>query len=1282
MNQTKRHPVISTLALLLAAIFSLASSILPAYAGSMQAVPQRVPAQTSAETIRFGNLSENEGLSDNQVQAILQDQNGFLWFGTQNGLNKYNGYEFTVYQHNISDPASIASNHIAVLYEDSQGILWIGTDTGLERFDPRTRIFSHYQHNAESGSGFNGTRVLSITEDQDGNLWVGTNNGGLNRFDKHTYLFTNYRHEISDPNSLASDYARTVLEDKQGNIWIGTNKGLDLFDQENERFIHYYYDAQVPDSIGKGAVSALTEDSQGILWIGTSEGGINRFDPRLQQFSSYTFHTGSAISAVNDVVWSLEFDQRGDLWIGASSGLYRLQPGSGEVERINHLPNDPANLVSPLISCIYEDKTGILWFAGGLDGVNKFRPGNSFSLFQHEPDNPNSLSSNPVYALYQDDQQSIWAGTYGGGLNKLDPDSGIFETFAHNPNNENTISGNEISAIQQDRAGYLWVGTVFNGLNRLDPKTGKFLHYTHDPEDTNSLSQNHVTTLLVDKLNRIWVGTFDNGLNLLDRSTGTFTHYWFTSSDYFGITDNHITALYQDRDGLLWVGTWKGISILNLQTGLFSQYHHNPLHDDSLSNEVVLSFYEDDLGQMWIGTNGGGLNRFDRETHSFQAYTEEHGLPDNTVYGILGGPDGELWLSTRRGVASFDPLTETVRRYDVQDGLQGSEFNPGASFQSKTGEMFFGGSRGFNSFYPRQVRSNPNIPPIVITNFSTLDRSVQRDITSNASFELTSRDYFIAFEFAALDFTAPEMNEYAYKLDGVDENWTYTRPTRRLEPHNNIQEDDDIERSWYYTGARRYVSYHDLKAGEYVFRVKGSNNDGVWNNEGIAITIKVPPPFWQTPLFLISSVLFIGVVAVTGYIFRTRSIARQNRELEDQIEERTSEIEQRRQVAEGLRDILAIINSNQPLDEILHHIVVQASSLLDSDACVLTSFDLANETVHIESHHKLPEALASIADLPLYQGRANQALLNRQPYVETHLMGTIQPVMQSALGLAPQWQKWQTIIRNHYNAYMAVPIIVRDEVFGCFTFYYHQVAYLTGHELEKIELAVVFADQAALAIENAFLRSQAEQSAIAAERNRLARDLHDAVTQTLFSASLIAEVLPRIWEKDQNEGGRRLEELRQLTRGALAEMRTLLLELRPATLVESELGELLKQLSEAFAGRTRIPAKLNINGYCQLPPNVKIAIFRIAQEALNNTSKHSGASEVTISLDCDENWVKLMVTDNGVGFEQNQLTPDHLGLSIMRERAETIEAWINIQSQLGEGTQVIVEWTKSGRVEQ
>jgi signal transduction histidine kinase/ligand-binding sensor domain-containing protein len=1278
VRQQKRQSVkFSSLALLAAAILSLAST-LPAQAGMMQAVPEHVLSQTPAETVRFGNLSEDDGLSNNQVQAILQDQNGFLWFGTQNGLNKYNGYEFTIYRHNINNPASIASNHISVLFEDSQGIFWVGLDTGLDRFDPQTGIFSHYQHNDEKESGFNGSRVMAIMEDHDGNLWVGTNNGGMNRFDKDTYLFTNYRHDISNDHSLSSDYARAVLEDRQGNIWIGTNQGLDLFDQENEHFIHYQYDAEMPDSIGKGAVTAMAEDNQGQLWMGTSEGGIHRYDPRQQTFTPYEFHAENGLSSVNDVVWDLNFDQRGDLWIGASSGLYRMMPGSGEVELFNHLPNDPASLVSRSITCVYEDQTGIIWFSGGLDGVNKFRPGNNFSLFQHEPDNPDSLSSNPVYALYHDNQQTLWAGTYGGGLNKLNPHSGNFQVFLHDPGNDNTISGNEISAIQKDRAGYLWVGTVFNGLNRLDPDTGEFVHYTYDPADVNSLSQNHVTALLIDKLNRVWVGTFDNGLNLLDRGSGEFNHYWFTSSDYFGISDNHITALYQDRAGLIWVGTWKGISVLNLQTGLFVQYHHNPLDDTSLSNEVVLSFHEDALGQMWIGTNGGGLNRFDRDSKSFQAYSEEHGLPDNTIYGILGGPDGELWLSTRRGVASFDTLTETVRSYDIQDGLQGSEFNPGAHFQSETGEMFFGGSKGFNSFYPRQVHSNPHVPPIVITNFTTLDRSVQRDITSDASFELTSRDYFISFEFAALDFTAPEMNEYAYKLEGVDEDWIYTRPTRRLEPHTNVQEDADIERSWYYTGARRYVSYRDLNAGEYVFRVKGANNDGVWNNEGIAITIKVPPPFWQTPIFLISSVLLLAAVAVAGYIFRTRSIARQNRELEDQIEERTSEIEQKRQVAEGLRDILAIINSNQPLDEILHHIVVQASNLLESDACVLSSFNIADENIHIESHHELPEALAAVTDFPLYHGKANQALLNRRPYTETYLMGAFQPVIQSALGLAPQWQQWQTAIRSHYNAYMAVPIIVRDEVFGSFTFYYHQVDVLSGHEQEKTELAVVFADQAALAIENAFLRSQAEQSAITAERNRLARDLHDAVTQTLFSASLIAEVLPRIWEKDRSEGDRRLDELRQLTRGALAEMRTLLLELRPATLVESDLDELLKQLSEAFAGRARISTKLNINGHCEIPVNVKIALFRIAQEALNNASKHSGATEVTISLVCNENSVKLYIIDNGIGFEQDQIRPDHLGLSIMKERAEAAEIKISIQSQSGEGTQVLVEWTKSG----
>ena len=1277
MNDFKRPPVLSYLALLLVTVFILASAM-PAQANPLQDEPERVPLQIPAATVRFDNISTENGLSNDHVQAILQDQNGFLWFGTQDGLNKYNGYEFTIYRHDVNRPASIASNHISVLFEDSQGIIWVGTDTGLERFDPTTGIFSHYRHSAETENSFKGTRILTIMEDSQGDLWIGTNNGGLNHFDTQNHLFTNYRHEINDTESISSDYVRAILQDQRGNLWIGTNQGLDRFEPESETFIHYQYDPSNKNFIGEGTVSALAEDSQGILWIGTSEGIIQRFDSRLEVFANYEFHRGNGISAVNDVVWDIGFDQTGSLWIGANTGLYRMAPSSGAVEYFNHQPNDPANLGNRSVTTIFEDRTGIIWFAGGLDGVDKFHPGNSFALFQHEPDNPQSLSSNPVYAIYQDEEKSLWVGTYGGGLNKLDPENGYFTAFRHNDNISNSLSGDEISAIRQDEDGYLWIGTVFNGLDRFDPDSGGFIHFTHNPADPNSLSADHITALLIDDLDRVWAGTFDNGLNLYDRRTGHFTHYWFSPSDYFGISDNHITALYQDSEGKLWVGTWQGISILNLQTGLFSQYHHNPLHETSLSNEVVLSFYEDELGTMWIGTNGGGLNRYDRDTETFHAYTENEGLPDNTIYGILGGPDGELWLSTRRGIASFDPLTESVRSYDMQDGLQGNEFNPGAYFQSESGEMFFGGSKGFNSFYPRQVRSNPHSPPIVITNFTTLDRSVQRDIIDHAVFELTPRDYFISFEFAALDFTDPEMNEYAYKLDGVDEDWVYTRPTRRLEPHTNVQESADIERSWYYTGARRYVSYRDLKAGRYVFRVKGANNDGVWNNEGIAITIILPPPFWQTPLFLISSVVLFGAVVAVGYIMRTRNIARQNRELEDQIEERTSEIQQRRQVAEGLRDILAIINSNQPLDEILHHIVVQAGTLLESDACVLNRFNIAEETIHIESHYQLPEALAVIKDFPLYPGKANTALLNRQPYTETYLMGSFPAGIQPALGLAPQWQQWQTAIRSHYNAYMTVPIIVRDEVFGCFTFYYHQVGILAGHEQEKTELAIVFADQAALAIENAFLRSQAEQSAIAAERNRLARDLHDAVTQTLFSASLIAEVLPRIWEKDQNEGGRRLEELRQLTRGALAEMRTLLLELRPATLVESELGELLRQLGEAFAGRTRIATNLEVNGRCALPANIKIAFFRIAQETLNNASKHSGASEVAITLDCEQNSVKLIIEDNGVGFEKSKLTPDHFGLSIMKERAETIDANFNIRSQPGKGTRVTVEWKESG----
>ena len=674
----------------------------------------------------------------------------------------------------------------------------------------------------------------------------------------------------------------------------------------------------------------------------------------------------------------------------------------------------------------------------------------------------------------------------------------------------------------------------------------------------------------------------------------------------------------------------------------------------------MLAFLEDQTGVMWIATNGGGLNRFNAETGTFTTFNELDGLPNDSVFGILPAPDGTLWLSTSRGLSQFDPRQQTFRNFDIRDGLQGNQFNPGAFFVSSDSEMFFGGTQGLNAFYPLKVQPNPHAPPVVITRMSTLDHIVSTSITTNERFQFPYNENYLSLEFAALDYSIPEKNQYAYKLEGVDEDWVYTRPSRRYESQSNIFE--GVFRDWYYTPARRVVDYANLKPGDYVFRVRGSNNDGVWNSDGVAIYITITPPLWEQSWFQITSGLGLFGLLAMGWAFRTRWTEQRRQQLETEVEERTFAIERRQRVAEGLRDILTIINTDQPLDEILNFIVIQAKDLLESDGCVIHSFDLQRNMAVIQSRYGLPPELDLLDNYPLGTDRRTQAILNRD------LVATPNILTAQARENNPD-RSWLKMVGKVYQASLTVPLIVRDVVYGSLTFFYAKARDFSQDDLEIVS---DFAEHAALAIENANLRSLAEQTAVAAERSRLARDLHDAVTQTLFSASLIAEVIPRIWETDPTEGKQLLTDLRQLTQGALAEMRSLLLELRPATLAELDLNDLLKQLADAFCGRTDIPVELKIDGQLELSPAVQIALYRIAQEALNNIAKHARATSIQVHLKRFDECVELCVTDNGIGFDPTRITPDHFGLKIMRERAENIGAVFSITSFPEQGTKIIV----------
>jgi signal transduction histidine kinase/streptogramin lyase len=1194
-----------------------------------------LPARAQAASIRFENLSIEDGLSQSIVRAIIQDTRGYMWFGTEDGLNKYDGYAFTIFKHNPENPASISDSTIHTIYQDTYGDLWFGTASGLDRLIQDQGIFQHFLNDPADPTSLSGPGIPAIVEDRQGSLWIGTSDHGLNRFNRKTSAFTRYTHLENQPNSLISNQVTALAADQRGGIWIGTNEGLDYFDPQTNLYLHYQHNSRDTQSLSSNLITTLLQDRSGILWIGTEDGGLNRFNPATQVFSHYLPDSGNPSSLNSNFVHSIYEDQNGQLWIGGRDGINLFNRDANNFQGYRRSPGDPYSLGNNYVLSIFADRTGVLWVGTYGGGISKYVQAiERFTLFQHQPSVALSLSSDIVNTIYEDHTGVVWVGTLGGGLNRLDPETGALTTLQHNPSDISGLGSNDVRALLEDHANILWIGTYGGGLNRYNQRTGRFDRYLHNPSNPNSLADSQVTALLEDKSSNLWIGTQGGGLDSLDQARNIFTHHIFSAADPNSLSSDLVQTIYEDREGSLWVGTHEGISVMNLETQHFTRYQNDPDKPSSLSNNRVLSFYEAPDATMWIGTMGG-LNRFDRSSKTFSHYTQEDGLPNNSIYGILADAAGYLWLSTNWGLSRFDPRTEAFRNYDRRDGLQSNEFSPGAYFQNNQGWMYFGGVQGFNTFDPSRVQDNPVSPPVVITAFKKFNQPQPIDPTGAEPIKLSYQDNFISFEFAALDFTAPEKNQYAYKLEGFDKDWVEA-------------------------GTRRYTSYTNLRGGTYVFRVIGANPDGVWNNSGTKLTIIVVPPIWERWWFITAAILILLSGSFGGYRLRIVSIEVQNRALEKLVSERTQEIERRREVAEGLREIITILNTNRTLKDSLDAIILQITRLMEARGviifrCGIDYFPivLASNMVEISSPsgEKAIPPLPDWVTSPVLQEQ-KLTLVNLDEFAQLH-----PEVKQSVFG--------------RYKTLLAVPLVMNDKIDGGLVLLYNHPRVLGE---EDLKIAVNFADHAALAIANAELRSQAEEIAVSAERSRLARDLHDAVTQTLFATSLIAEILPRLWDRNPEAGKQKIAEIRELTRGALAEMRTLLMELRPTALEDVPLPELLQQLSEAFTGRARIPVTQDVCRTIVLPSQVKIGFYRIAQETLNNIQKHSRATQVAIQLQEMDGQVMLCIVDNGIGFTPGNSSPDHFGLGIMEERAQNIGARFIITSRAGEGTKISVFW--------
>jgi ligand-binding sensor domain-containing protein len=831
--------------------------------------PQEADAQS--QNIRFKRLSINDGLSNSFARCILQDKYGFIWIGTDDGLNRYDGYNFHVYKNNPHDKYSISSSNVMNMFEDSRGELWIGTAQGLNLYDRKNDRFIWYPKLSQNP-------VLSITEDKDKIFWIGTVTE-LYRFD-----FEDDSVRIYTPNIIAHNGTnlnpgghRVVLIDSRNNLWVGSSYGLHLYDKEKDSFINYYHDDKNPHSLSENDVYSILEDRTGRLWIGTTA-GLNLFTnaqdrPANGVFVNYQNDKYDPNSISQGTILSLLEDKQHKLWIGIENGgldIFNLDTFKKGVNSFVHFKNDPnreTSLSNNSIYSLFQDKQGNIWIGTFGDGINLLNPGpEKFFHIMSESSIINSLSNNQVNAFCEDNDL-LWIGT-GEGLNRYNKRNYTFKHYLHDPLNKKSIGSNAVWAICKDKQGNLWVGTWGGGLNRFDYGTETFEHYYNNPKDTNSIGSNNMFSIFEDSRGNLWIGTMGGGLNMFDSKKKIFIKYNVSNS---GMLSNYVQEIIEAKNGELWFANANGFSHFDIIAKRFENFQHSMNDSTSLSSNLVSTIFEDSKGNLWMGT-ADGLNLFNKATRRFTRYLIENGLPGNYIASILEDNRGNLWLGTNKGLSKFInainlPAKPEFKNYTYGDGLQGNVFGKRSCLRGIDGMMYFGGSNGFNVFDPDKISENTYIPQIVITDFQIFnrheligERGLSKDTGTTEDLVLSYEQSVFSFDFAALNYVSSSENQYAYKMEGFDKDWNYV-------------------------GTKRSVTYTNLDPGKYIFRVKGSNNDGVWNEEGVSVPILITPPFWKTIWFYSLILIVVAGIGFGLYRWRVQQLLMIEKELNIRIQE-------------------------------------------------------------------------------------------------------------------------------------------------------------------------------------------------------------------------------------------------------------------------------------------------------------------------------------------------------------------------------------------------------------
>jgi ligand-binding sensor domain-containing protein/signal transduction histidine kinase len=825
-------------------------------------------ARAQAADQRFERLTAQQGLSFNEVTCIMQDSRGFMWFGTGGGgLNRYDGYSFTEFKSDPFDSMSLGSGWVNTLTEDRHGDIWINASANLARFDRVTGTITRC---------LPGRWVTSSYEDTSSNvsqkgMWFTSYGQGIYHFERDSGRFTGYHHNPGDDTSISSDSAFCVFADSKGTLWIGTTRGLNSFDTSRRGLTRYgsgpqvevYALCQVRDGsdevlwIGAedglyaytpsiksfvhyripfarfphdNSVHTLYGDRQGRLWVGTL-GGIARFDRAIRRFTGYQNGIGVNIWGFVNTAWSLCEDKTGTLWEVTHWGALR---------RFDELKTSWVQVPiaadhEVLFHALCLDNSGTMWCGTVDDAVLKLDPARKpFTLYTKVPGDPSSLSSATVTGICEDESGDVWVGTLLG-LNVLDHRSGKFTHYRHDDANPHSLSHDVVRSVIENRGGILWLGTIGGGLDSFDKTGNSFIHHQYDPRDTLTIASNEVESLCQSRDGNLWVGSYGTITEYSPASRSFRRHVPDPARSHEGSDDR---AILEDRAGLLWIANpGGGLSSYNRLDGTWKHY----LSEILQNGKGILgarALCEDHQGTLWVGTDQT-LCRFEKETGTYTQFGVKEGLANGFVDAILEDGTGHLWVCTAGGLSKFDLDHESFRNFDAADGFDIGASRLPTGYRNRRGEMFFGGSNGFARFHPDSIRDNPFVPPIVLTGFNTFEKPVQLDsvISEKKKLELSYRDNVISFEFAALNFTSTGKNQYAYKLESFDTGWVYC-------------------------GTRRRATYTNLDGGHYIFRVKGSNNDGIWNEPGVSIAVIIIPPWWATwwfkTLFLVTVLVSVG----------------------------------------------------------------------------------------------------------------------------------------------------------------------------------------------------------------------------------------------------------------------------------------------------------------------------------------------------------------------------------------------------------------------------------------